>query len=112
MKSLKPYNLGEKILVENCQKISITNYLRKAKEKLKETLITTEMELGNLSIELTPSKTRFSGTRYLFKCPQCKDRVGTLFVHPLTHEIGCRECLKLEYRSRRYKGMIEMESKL
>ena len=36
MKSLKPYNLGEKILVENCQKISITNYLRKAKEKLKK----------------------------------------------------------------------------
>ena len=94
---------------ENCQKISITTYLRKAKEKLKETLITSEMELGNLSIELTPSKTQFRGTRYWFKCPQCNGRVGTLFVHPLTHEIGCRKCLGLEYRSRRYKKMIEIE---
>jgi hypothetical protein len=28
-------------------------------------------------------------------------------VHPLTSAIGSRKCLGLEYRSRRYKGMIE-----
>jgi hypothetical protein len=94
-------------LVEDCQRVSISAYLRKAKEKLKKTLVTAEIELGNLTIELTASKTSFDGTRYWFKCPQCARRVGTLFVHPLTSAIGCRKCLGFEYRSRRYKGMVE-----
>ena len=97
-------------MVENCQKISISTYLQKAKVKLKDTLISAEIQFENLSIELTPSQTHFGGTRYWFKCPKCMLRVGTLFVHPLTHEVGCRKCLELEYRSRRYKGMIEMKS--
>ena len=107
MKPLSPYNSGKPILVEDCQRVSISAYLRKAKEKLKKTLVTAEIELGNLTIELTASKTSFDGTRYWFKCPQCARRVGTLFVHPLTSAIGCRKCLGFEYRSRRYKGMVE-----
>ena len=38
MKSLNPYHSGKNILVEDCQKISISAYLRTAKEKLKEAL--------------------------------------------------------------------------
>jgi hypothetical protein len=107
MKTLRPYNSGKRILVEDCQRVSISAYLRKAKEKLKKTLVAAEIELGDLSIELAASKTAFGGTRYWFRCPKCAGRAGTLFVHPLTGAIGCRKCLGLEYRSRRYKGMIE-----
>jgi hypothetical protein len=108
MKSLDSNDSGKKLLTEDCQKLSISTYLRKVKEKLKDTLITAEIKLENLVIELTPSKTNFDGTRYWFKCPHCHERVGTLFVHPLTSIIGCRKCLNLEYKSRRYKGMIEV----
>jgi hypothetical protein len=108
MKTLKPYNSGKQILVEDCQQVSISTYLNKAKEKLKKELVAAEIEMANLHIELTPSKTAFGGIRYWFKCPKCVRRAGTLFVHPLTGAIGCRKCLSLEYRSRRYKGMVEM----
>ena len=103
MKSLPPNDSGE-FLVEDCQKISISTYLRKAQEKLKKSLIAAGVKVANLSVELTPSKTAFGGKRYWFKCPKCSKRVGTLFVHPLTRAIGCRKCLGLGYRSRRYKG--------
>ena len=107
MKSSKPYHSGSSVLVEDCQRVSISTYLRSAREKLKKELIAAEIKLADLTIELTPSKTSFEGTRYWFKCPLCGSRTGTLFVHPLTSAIGCRKCLGLEYRSRRYKGMIE-----
>ena len=95
------------MLVDECQKISITSYIRKANQQLKQALLVAETRIGNKAIELIPSKTAFDGMRYWFKCPLCKKRMGTLFMHPLTHEVGCRNCLALEYRSRRYKGMIE-----
>ena len=97
-------------MVEDCQCVSISAYLRKAKEKLKEAIITAEIEVGHQTIELTASKTSFGGMRYWFKCPGCAGRAGVLFVHPLTNAIGCRKCLGLEYRSRRYKGMLEDSS--
>ena len=109
MKSLSPYNSGNKFLVEDCQRVSISAYHRKAMEKLKGTLIATEIEMGNLSVELIPSRTAFNGIRYWLKCPKCSRRVGVLFVHPLKGELGCRKCLNLEYKSRRYKGMVEMQ---
>ena len=107
MKSSQSYYSGKNILVEDCQRVSISTYLRKAKEQVKKTLIAAELRMANLKIELAPSETAFGGTRYWFRCPQCSGRAGTLFVHPLTSGIGCRKCLGLEYRSRRYKGMIE-----
>lgn len=93
--------------MEDCQRVSISAYLRKAKARLKKELIATEIALDNLTIELMPSKTQFGGTRYWFKCPLGAHRAGTLFVHPFTGAIGCRKCLGLEYRSRRFKGMLE-----
>lgn len=107
MKSLEPYHSGKPILVEDCQRVEISALLRKAKERLKQQLLTVEISISELRIELTPSKTALGGTRYWFKCPSCARRVSTLFVHPLTSVVGCRKCLELEYRSRRYKGMVE-----
>jgi hypothetical protein len=111
MKTFDPNDSGKnKMLVEQCQRISITAYMKKAIPKLKCTLLTAEIEMDNKIIKLTPSQTRFGGLRYWFKCPICGDRVGTLFVHPVDQMVGCKKCLNLEYRSRRYKGMIESSS--
>ncbi len=107
MKTFNPNDSGNNLLVEDCQKISISTYIRQAKAKLKYTLLQSELQMSNKFIELTPSETAFGGARLWFKCPMCTKRKGTLFVHPLSHEIGCRKCLGLEYRSRRYKGMME-----
>jgi hypothetical protein len=104
---MKPNDLGKKLLVEECQKISVNLFLRKAKSGLKENLISSQIETQGLSIKLTTSKTGFGGIRYWFECPICKIRVGVLYAHPLNQKVGCRQCLSLEYRKRRYKGMIE-----
>ncbi len=109
MKTLNPNDLGRKLLVEECQKISVNGYLRKAKDKLKKSLIACELEIQGMAIELTFSKTKFNGTRYWFKCPCCKKRVGVIFIHPINQKIGCRTCLNLEYKKRRYKGMVETQ---
>ncbi len=104
---MKPNDLGKTFLVEECQKININSFVRSAKHNLIKTLISSELDAQGISIELLTSKTGFGGTRYWFKCPLCKQRVGTLFVHAISQNLGCRTCLGLEYRGRRYKGMIE-----
>ena len=106
-KPLTTNNLGKRFLVEQCEKISITSYLKQAREKLKETLINSQLELEGLDIELTESKTNYNGIRLWFKCPICNRRVGVIYKHPVSQNLGCRECLVLVYRSNRYKGMVE-----
>ena len=107
MKTLRPDDLGKKLLVEECQKISINTFLKQVKNKLKETLMLSQVEILNRNIELTTSNMHFGGSRNWFKCPLCTRKVGTLFVHPISNQIACRVCLGLEYRKRRYKGMAE-----
>lgn len=107
MKTLKPNDLGKKYLVEECQKIRIENFLKSYRNKLKELILASELEALGIRIELTTSKTCYNGTRFWFKCPLCEKRVGVLLKHPLTDQIGCRQCLNLEYRKRLYKGMVE-----
>ena len=107
MKTLNPNDLGRKYLVEECQKISINTFSRQANKKVKEMLLTSQIETMDKTIEITTSNVYFGGVRYWFKCPLCARKIGTLFIHPLTQQIGCRTCLRLEYRSRKYKGMLE-----
>jgi hypothetical protein len=105
---MRPNDLGGKrFLVEECQKISIKDYVKIAGRKLKEAILCSELGVNEISVSLTTSQTGFGGSRYWFACPMCGRRVGVIFVHPLTQNIGCRLCLGLEYRKRRYKGMIE-----
>jgi hypothetical protein len=106
MKSLKLNDLGKNYLVENCQKISIVTFTREAKRKVKESFLFSEIEVAGITVGLTTSKTHMGGIRYWFKCP-CGKRVGVLFVHPVSQILGCRACLGLEYRKRRFKGMVE-----
>ena len=107
MKTLKPNDLGKKYLVEECQKIRIENFLKSYRNKLKELILASELEALGIRIELTTSKTCYNGTRFWFKCPLCGKRIGVILKHPLTDQIGCRQCLNLEYRKRLYKGMVE-----
>ena len=107
MKTISPNDLGKKFLVEECQKISINPFLRKAKRGLKEVLISSELNANNFTIQLTTSKTGLGGIRFWFMCPICQARIGILYVHPFSQQIGCRICFGLEYRKRRYKGMVE-----
>lgn len=70
-------------------------------------MITSQLKLMGVDIELIATETKFNGVRFWFKCPQCERRVGVLFKHPITQAIGCRLCLNLHYRKQRYKGMAE-----
>jgi hypothetical protein len=107
MKSLNPIDLGKKHLIEDCQKIKISDFLKSYRTKLKQLFLSYELEIAGLNIDLMTSKTGCNGLRFWFRCPNCKKRVGVLFRHPIGNKIGCRLCLNLEYRKRRYKGMVE-----
>jgi len=107
MKSLNPNNLGNKFIVENCQKVQIKTFLRLTKDKLKRSILESEISLQNLPITLTTSTTHNKGIRYWFECPTCKRRAGVIYAHPMTRILGCRMCLNLKYRKTRFKGMIE-----
>lgn len=108
---MKPIDFGKTFLVEECQKVSITPFSKRAKEQIKATLLSSEIEMAGTRLELTTTPVHFGGTRYWFKCPLCSKRVGTVLVHPISAQTGCRACLGLEYRKRRYKGMVENAGK-
>ena len=107
MKSLTLNNLGEKYLVEDCHKVRIEALLKSYRGKFKELALTSELQVSGWDIELATSKTYRNGIRLWLKCPLCEKRIGVLFKHPLTEKVGCRQCLNLEYRKRRYRGMLE-----
>jgi hypothetical protein len=107
---MKTNDLGKTFLVEECQKIEINTFLRVAKLRLKESLINSELDIQGVVTGLLTSKTGFGGIRYWFKCPSCYKRVGTLFMHAISQKLACRVCLGLEYRKRKYKGMVENSS--
>lgn len=107
MKTLNPNDLGKKHLVEHCHRIRIDDLLDQYRAKLKEVMIVAQLEILGVPVELTTSKTHYNGIRYWFKCPLCKQRVGVLLQHPVSRAIGCRKCLNLEYKKRRFKGMAE-----
>lgn len=110
MKSMMPNNSGEKTLVENCQKFSIDKYIKEIRDKIKHELIVNKIGINGLNTKLVYSKTGFGGSRIWFMCPICKARIGNVYLHPINNKIGCRKCLNLEYRSRRYHKMIEGQS--
>ena len=105
MKPINPNDFGEKIIVDQCQKIDITDLLREYREQLKAVSLTADM--FDVPVLLATSETRFGGVRYWFSCPLCTKRVGIIYQHPISSMVGCRTCLNLDYRKRRYKGMAE-----
>lgn len=108
MKSLTHNDLGKVFLVEECQKVSISNYLKQAKDSLRKVILESILEHQNIAVRITSSKVHRNGVRYWFVCPVCNNRVGVLFIHPLTQTLGCRTCLGLKYKKSQFKGMVEM----
>lgn len=107
MKTLSPNDFGNKFLTESCERVEIKKFISDFRVKFKEFLIKSELEMGGLKVELTTTKTFYGGVRFWLKCPICGARAAILYKHPISNEIGCRGCLNLDYRKRRYKGMIE-----
>jgi len=107
MKTMSPNDFGKKFLTEQCQKIEIADFIRKTNLKLKEIILKSEIEAGGYNILLSRTKTGYGGTRYWFTCPICGKSVGILYKHPRNEVLGCRKCLNLDYRKRRYSKMIE-----
>ncbi|MEI6480298.1 MAG: hypothetical protein WCO12_02135 [bacterium] len=102
-------NLGNIFLVEDCQKVAVSDLLRDYKAKLKETILQAQFEMLNENVLIMTSKTGGQGLRFWFMCPQCKRRVGVLLKHPLQNILGCRLCLGIVYKKSRYKGMQEVK---
>lgn len=107
MKTIKPNNSG-KLLVESVEQIDINILIRQFYLTAKETFIKTQISVEGLELKLATSKTRY-GLRFWFTCPNCGNRVGKLYKHPLSKAIACRKCNNLDYRSRKFKGMIEQK---
>lgn len=107
MKSILPNNFGEKTLAENCWSISVNLLLKRFNKVVKEEFLKNQFKLAGVDLELVTSKTNFGGTRYWFKCPICNKRKGKIYRNPISRVIGCRNCLNLDYRKRRFKGMVE-----
>lgn len=95
------------VCVEDCQRIDFLNISHTAHTKLLEVLIDAEIEALGYKLPRATSKTGNGGTRRWFKCPVCGRRRLVLLVHPISHQVGCRGCLGLKYRSQRFKGMVE-----
>jgi len=107
MKTLNPNDFGKKLLTENCQRIRINDFLTGYQSQIKFSLLQSKLESAGMKINLVTSNTNYKGVRFWFECPKCYSRIGVLYMHPLTKEIGCRKCLNLDYRKHRYKGMLE-----
>lgn len=108
MKRMIGNNLGD-FLVEDTHRIDIKTFIKNYKGKLKNLILASDVRAFNEAIKLTTSVTGNGGHRWWFLCPLCQRRIGVLFQHPVSDLMGCRSCLGLEYRKRRFKGMIESQ---
>lgn len=104
---MKPNDFGKKILTEQCQQIRLSDFIGNVRKQLKRYILQSSIEANGYQLLLNSSKTGFGGTRFWFSCPICSKRVGVLYKHPASEILGCRSCLKLDYRKHRYSKMIE-----
>ncbi len=107
MKSMKPNDFGKKYLTEQCQKIKLSDFIKKSKQQFKEAILQASIEADGHKLLLNRSRTGFDGTRLWFSCPICNRSAGVLYKHPVSQILGCRKCLKLDYKKHRYSKMIE-----
>lgn len=95
-----------KILVEQCQKIKITEIVRDIKIEMAMLRLKEKVELMNHDIGITHTPCNFGGHRFWFLCPQCHKRVGVLYKTPISNAILCRECHGLKYMKSRFNKMM------
>jgi hypothetical protein len=56
------------------------------------------------AIPLEYTECNFGGYRPWFRCPDCSQRVGKLYMPPGGYRFSCRECLELGYHTSRTSG--------
>jgi hypothetical protein len=56
------------------------------------------------SVSLDYTECHFGGYRPWFRCPDCSERVGKLYMPPGGYRFSCRECLELGYHTSRTSG--------
>lgn len=86
----------KRVLVEECQKISISKLNLGSLKVL-------ELQLGNQTIKLVQTSCNYGGHRHWFTCPNCQKRVGVFYKKPLSDSFYCRSCLDLVYELTRYR---------
>ena len=104
---MSPNDFGKKYLTEQCQKIKLSDFVGKANQQIKESILQASIEAEGYSVLFIRSVTGFGGTRFWFSCPICHKRAGVLYKHPVSQILGCRKCLGLDYRKHRYGKMVE-----
>ena len=107
MNSLNPGASGTTVLVEQCSRIDINKAISLISPQIKEQLLKSYVNFQGYDVGLESTVTAFGGERYWFKCPLCNKRSGVLYLHPVSNLVGCRSCLNIEHKSRRYKNMLE-----
>lgn len=109
MTQIPSNDYGNNITLEQCQKFDINTLVREFARNSKKMLVEGQIKSLGRQISCTTTKTNYSGKRLWFICPSCNRRVGTVYLHPITNVVGCCKCLRLPYKSSRFKGMIENE---
>jgi len=105
---MKPNDFG-KITVEDCERLPITACLKTFRSQMKTAFLKASLEAAGIKVGLTTTETGFGGIRHWFVCPGCGKRIGVILIHPTTRKVGCRECIGVEYRGKRFKGMLESD---
>ncbi len=94
-------------LADVCHKVRVQEIVHVYKKSMVDTLEDSKIDIAGVLVPLTESRTGHGGIRLWFKCPLCMRRVGILYQG--SDGVGCRLCFKLDYRSHRFKGMIESD---
>lgn len=94
-------------LNDTTSSVNIDDVVRALRLQFVESLTTQPIYVSNLELKLGQSDTGFGGRRFWFLCPLCSTRVGKIYIHQGI--AACRHCFGVDYRSHRFKGMIEAE---
>ncbi len=85
--------------------LSVDEVVKALRTQFEQSLQDNPISVGDVQVTLSQSITGHGGHRYWFVCPSCGSRVAKLYCQsPI---VACRHCLRIKYRSSRYKGMIE-----
>ncbi len=102
-KSMMPNDLDKIFSIESCRRISINSFVHQANKTLKQALLTAQLDMLGQNVQLTTTKTRYSGYRSWFVCPNCGSTRGVLYEHPSSRLLVCRACIKLPYFKQQHK---------
>lgn len=100
-------NYGSFSLSSFTSSVSVDDVVRALRLEFERNLTEQPVYIGDVELKLSKSITGQGGHRYWFFCPGCNSRVAKLYVQG--NIAACRHCLRIKYRTSRYKGMVEGE---